>query len=571
MSGIAPALPMLLAALALCFFGKGSLMRLVVVVAAPVLTFLAAMGLPDGVAFTVGFLDMTLEPVEKSTIATLFAVVFSLMALAGGIYALKCEHPWELPAAFLYMGGAFGAIFAGDWVTLLVFWEVMAIGSALVIMAGGQPNSNPAAMRYLYIHLLGGVIFMAGIVGHVLVTSSTDFTQVPLDGLPAWLILIGVLVNAAAWPIGAWAPDAYPEASPTGTIFLSAFTTKTAVFVLWVAFPGVDLLVWVGLIMAIYGAIYAAVENDVRRILIYALVNQVGFLVAAVGMGTSLSLNGAGAHAFAHILYKALLLMSAGAVIVATGKRRLDELGNLGRTMPFTAACAIIAMATGAALPGTGAYATKSLITSAAGLDGQSLTWLILTATGAAIYMTAMLRFVYFTFFGPHPGPKGADPALNMKIGMGLLVLACLIPGVMPELIYGLLPFGLGEYSAYKSYLIVYQIQLLGAATLAFFVLKPLLQPTRWRTLDTDWVYRRLLFTMGTTMREQGGARRQDAMDEAKEQLNGLMTRVEKHHGEDGLLARTWPAGSMALWASILLGVIIVVAYVSVGIYEATH
>ena len=149
-------------------------------------------------------------------------------------------------------------------------------------------------------------------------------------------------VNAGAPPLSAWLPDAYPEASWSGMVFLSAFTTKTAVYVLLRGFPGTELLVYVGLFMVFYGIVYALLENDMRRILAYSIVNQVGFMVAGIGIGTEMALNGAAAHAFTHILYKALLLMSAGSVLLVTGRRKCTDLGGLFRSMPFTTACGII-------------------------------------------------------------------------------------------------------------------------------------------------------------------------------------------------------------------------------------
>ena len=185
------------------------------------------------------------------------------------------------------------------------------------------------------IHLLGGMILFAGITGHVAQTGSVAFARMALDSPAHWLILIGFLVNAGAPPLSAWLPDAYPEASWSGTVFLSAFTTKTAVYVLMRGFPGTELLIWVGLFMVFYGIVYALLENDMRRILAYSIVNQVGFMVAGIGIGTEMALNGAAAHAFTHIIYKALLLMSAGSVLLHDGPAQV--LGT-GRPVPQHAA-----------------------------------------------------------------------------------------------------------------------------------------------------------------------------------------------------------------------------------------
>ena len=310
--------------------------RRALVLGLPLVTLGLVWLVPDGPVLTVGFLDYTLTPIEGSTLGRLFATIFALMAFAGGLYALAQARVVELSAAFVYAGSAIGVAFAGDLITLFVFWEVMAIGSTLVIWSTGTNAAFRASMRYAMIHLFGGVVLMIGIIAQVAETGSVEFAAMQADGFAGWLILIGFLVNAGAPPLSAWIPDAYPEASPAGAVFLSAFTTKTAVYVLLVGFPGEGVLLWFGLYMVFYGIIYALLENDMRRILAYSIVNQVGFMIVGIGIGTPMALNGTAAHAFTHIIYKALLLMSAGAVLHQTGKRKCTDLGGLFQSMPKT-------------------------------------------------------------------------------------------------------------------------------------------------------------------------------------------------------------------------------------------
>ena len=302
---------------------------------------LAALGLvwqvPDGVALAVPFLGYELALVKGDALSRLFATVFSLMAFAGGLFALNQRRTVELSAAFCYAGAAIGVVFAGDLVTVFIFWELMAIASTVVIWSAG-PSARAAGLRYAAIHLFGGILLMAGIAGQIADTGSLAFGRMTLDSVPRWLILAGFLVNVAAPPFSSWLPDAYVESSWSGMVFLSAFTTKTAVYVLLRGYPGTELLIYLGLFMVFYGIVYAILENDMRRILAYSIVNQVGFMVTGVGIGTEMALNGAAAHAFAHIIYKALLLMSAGSVLYMTGKRKCTDLGGLFRTMPITAA-----------------------------------------------------------------------------------------------------------------------------------------------------------------------------------------------------------------------------------------
>jgi multicomponent Na+:H+ antiporter subunit D len=471
-----------------------------------------------------------------------FATIFAIMSFAGGLFAFNQDRRVELTGALLYAGSAIGVTFAGDLITMFLFWEVMAIGSTLVVWAGNTEAARLAGRRYVNAHLVGGAVLMAGIALHVLSTGSILIPQMTLggsindpvrmvaEGGRPWLVpslespgsvlmLIGILVNSGAPPLGAWLPDAYPEASPSGTVFLSAFTTKTSVYVLLVLFAGCNLLVWVGCLMALYGIVYAILENDMRRILAYSIVNQVGFMVCAAGLGTALSVNGATAHAFAHIIYKALLLMSAGSVLYMTHKRKCTDLGGLYKAMPVTMWCGIIGALAISAVPLTSGFTTKSMITDAAAMteiwgpikevDGQmvwdsllhpTVAWFVLVAASAGVFLHAGIKFPWFVFFqkpAPANDDRKLDPPMNMKAAMLLFAALCILLGVYPKPLYDILPFARPEggelYHAWTYAHVIDQLQLLLFAGLAFFVLLPMLKRTLTITLDSDWIYRRMV------------------------------------------------------------------------------
>ena len=332
-AALPPGLVLIAGGLILPWVGEGWRRALVLGLPAAALALIWQVG--DGPALEFAFLGHDLAPVEGGRTGRLFASVFALMAFAGGLFALGRASPAELAAALVYAGAAIGVTLAGDLLTVFVFWELMAVGSTVVIWSAGGEAARRAGMRYALIHLLGGAVLMAGIVGHAAETGSLEFRAMAVEGWPRWLILAGFLLNAGAPPLSAWIPDAYPEASPSGMVFLSAFTTKTAVFVLLRGFPGAEILIYVGLYMIFYGIIYALLENDMRRILAYSIVNQVGFMVTGIGIGTELALNGAAAHAFTHIVYKALLLMSAGG---RAGDDRAAQVLRARRPVPEHAA-----------------------------------------------------------------------------------------------------------------------------------------------------------------------------------------------------------------------------------------
>jgi len=272
--GFPPGLVLVLGALLIPFI-KDSL-RPKLLLGLPIIALILVWTLPHGSSLSVPFLDYSLSPVSSSAEGRLFATIFLIMSAVGGLYAYKTASKLELTAAFIYAGSAVGVTFAGDLITLFIFWEIMALGSTAVVWAAGTETAYRASMRYLLVHLMGGVILMAGITAHVITTGDITFTSMKPDTIGKALILAGFLINAGAPPFSAWIADTYPEASPTGTVFLSAFTTKTAVFALLMGFPGTEILIPIGLFMVFYGIIYALLENDMRRILAYSIVNPSG-------------------------------------------------------------------------------------------------------------------------------------------------------------------------------------------------------------------------------------------------------------------------------------------------------
>ena len=556
---IPPGLVLIVGGLVLLFASEA--LRRVLLLGLPLIVLAMVWQVGDGAILEIAFLDYTLSPIEGSRLGRLFATVFALMAFAGGLFAIgSAAHRVELAAAYIYAGAAIGVAFAGDLITVFVFWEVMAVGSTLVIWSAGSNAARRAGMRYVMIHLLGGVVLMAGIVAHVSETGSVAFEVMALDGWPRWLILAGFLVNAGAPPLSAWIPDAYPETSPSGMVFLSAFTTKTAVFVLLRGFPGSEILIWFGLFMVFYGIIYALLENDMRRILAYSIVNQVGFMVAGIGIGTELALNGAAAHAFTHIIYKALLLMSAGSVLAMTGRRKCSDLGGLFQSMPLTATCGIIGALAISSFPLTSGFISKSMISEAAAVEHLGLVWFLLTAASAGVFLHAGIKFPWFVFFQKDSGLRPPDPPWTMRAAMLLFAFLCIALGVYPAPLYAILPYPI-DYVPYTFAHVVTMLQLLLFAGLAFFVMLPWMQRTLTISLDWDWLYRVLgkgvALTVGRTLTSIDNQVRSST----RLQINDIIAEIFRHHGPHGVLARSWTSGSMVLWVAILLAVVLIFYY----------
>ncbi|MGI6453419.1 MAG: Na(+)/H(+) antiporter subunit D [Syntrophomonadaceae bacterium] len=468
---------------------KGRL-RSILIVLIPCLAFFSLHLLPEGSSGLVKFLDYTLVFNRVDRLSLVFGNIFVIMAFAGAIYSLHEKGYAQIVAAFIYVGSALGAVLAGDYITLYIFWEIMAFSSVYLIVARGSEKSKNASFRYILVHLCGGMLLLSGIVIQISTTGSTEFNLLGLSSLASYLILLGFAVNAAIPPLSAWLSDAYPEATVIGTVFLSAFTTKTAVYTLARAFPGTDILIWAGIIMTIYGIVFAILENDMRRILSYSIINQVGFMVVGIGIGTPMALNGAVSHAFAHILYKGLLMMSAGAVLYTTGRSKCTELGGLYKSMPATLGLCLIGAASISAFPLTSGFVTKSMISDAAAHEGLYAIWMLLTLASAGVFLHAGIKFPYFVFFAKDNGLRPKEAPVNMLIGMSVPAFLCLFIGIFPRTIYSILPFAV-DYEPYTSYHVITQLQLLMFSALAFFMLLKYLQRTNTITLDTDWFYRR--------------------------------------------------------------------------------
>jgi len=177
-------------------------------------------------------------------------------------------------------------------------------------------------------------------------------------------------------------------------------------------------------------------------------------------------------------------------VLYQTGVRKCSELGGLFRTMPLTCACGIIGALAISAFPFTSGFISKSMISSAAGYENLSLVWFLLIAASAGVFLHAGIKFPWFVFFQKDSGLRPPEAPWNMRIAMVLFSAACIVIGLFPNLLYGLLPYPV-DYEPYTAEHVVSQLQLLLFAGLAFFVLLPLMKRTETISLDVDWLYRR--------------------------------------------------------------------------------
>lgn len=458
----------------------------------PLVAMIAVHTAPEGTHWTFGFLGYDLVLGQVDRMARVFGYIFSVIAFIGFLFSLHVKDDLQHMAALVYAGSALGVTFAGDFFSLYVYWEFMAVASTFLILARQTPAARAAALRYILVHLAGGLVLLAGILTRLFETDRLDVAYIGLDKPGSWLIFLGIAVNAAIPPLHPWLKDAYPEGTPTGSVFLSAFTTKSAVYLMARTYPGAEILIWLGAVMTFFPIFYAVLENDIRGVLSYSLINQVGFMMCGIGIGTALSINGTVSHAFCHILYKALLFMAAGSVLHVTGRIRCTDLGGLYKTMPLTCVFCIVGAASISAFPLFSGFVSKSMIVSAAGHHHMIVIWLMLQFASAGVFHHAGIKVPFFMFFAHDAGIRAKEPPLHMLLAMGLAAFLCVFLGVYPQPLYEILPFPV-EYVPYTGAHVVGQLQLLLFGALAFTLLMMSgIYPAEMRAvnLDTDWFYR---------------------------------------------------------------------------------
>ena len=532
--------------------------------ALPVLAFWYLMSLPAGQFGGVQIFDLTLVTLRVDRLSQLFCYIFLIATAISVVFSLHVRDTMQHVAGLIYAGGAIGAVFAGDLLTFFLFWEVIAVASVFLIWAARTDRSVSAGMRYLIIHIGSGVLLLVGLMLQYRHTGSLSFNHLGLDSPGTLLILLAFGIKCAFPLLHSWLIDAYPEATVTGTVYLSSFTTKVAVYALARGYAGTEILVPIGAAMTAFPIFYAVIENDLRRVLAYSLNNQLGFMVVGVGIGTDLALNGAVAHAFADILFKGLLFMSMGAVLFRVGTVKGSELGGLYKSMPWTAGFCMVGAASISAFPLFSGFVTKSMVIGAAMEGGYFWTWMILLFASAGVFHHAGIKIPYFAFFAHDSGKRCEEAPTNMLIAMGAAATLCICIGVFPSAFYELLPYQ-SNYKPYSLEHVVAQTQLLFFSALAFTVLmRTGVYPPELRStnLDVDWFYRRLGRQVVDGFYQVSNAAWSRLAGWVTGGATAIKLLIYRYHGPDGVFGRTWPTGSMAFWTTVMLGAYLILNYV---------
>ena len=535
----------------------------VVMMALPLLGLAHLLSMPAEFGYAIQIFDYTLQITRIDALSRVFGIVFYIAAFLGVLYASHQRDRFQAAAALIYAGAAIAAVFAGDLLTLFVWWELTAISSVFLVWANRTDAALKAGQRYLIIQVTSGLLLLAGAILLYSESGSLAFEHIGIESLGGWLIFLSFGIKAAFPLLHAWMKDAYPEATVTGTVFLSGFTTKLAIYALARGFAGTDILIPIGVTMTAFPIFFAVIENDLRRVLCYSLTNQLGFMVVGIGVGTELALNGTVAHVFAHVIYKALLFMAMGAVLFRTGTIKASELGGLYKSMPWTAFFCIIGSLSISGFPLTSGFVSKSMVLAAVGNEQYIIMSLVLLFASAGVLDHSGIKIPFFSFFAHDSGIRVEEAPLNMRLAMGIAAAFCIGIGVFPEPLYAILPYPV-DYQPYTMGHVVTIFQLLLFAALAFvFLWKAGLYPPELRSvvLDIDWTWRRLLPQALARVTEPWMIGQNWFLGTADRARRGLLGFTEAHLSPWTRLGEPWPTGATAMWAAVLLLAYLLLSY----------
>lgn len=448
-------------------------------------------------------------------ISWFFGLVFAVIGVIGSVYSMDKGRRGEKAASAVYAGSALMTVFAGNMLTFIIFWEVMAAASIYMVFKGNGPDARRSSYRYMVMHLFGGNMLLAGVMLLPAGITAAVGPVTDTDSLAYWLMFIGIGVNCALPPFHTWVADSYPQATPESQLFMGSYTTKVAVYAMIRFFAGTEWLVIFAAVTAVLAACMALIENDLRKLLSYHIVSQVAMMVAGLAAGGDVGAAGAAMHAAFNILYKGVLLMAAGNIFTALGLRYITDMGGLARKMPVTAACTFIASFAIAGVPYFSGFASKALIMDALHAGGFNMSYILVTMAGVGTWLSITMKINYFVFIkkperelpaGDAPGRVPSDdmpgsarasaspgrvPACKV-LAMAAATVLVVITGIRPEICYDMLSMDPSHLFA-ADHVLEY-IGLFAGATVPFVLLRTFMAPHEGINLDVDRFYRITLY-----------------------------------------------------------------------------
>lgn len=458
----------------------------------------ALLGTDKGLSVEVPFAgELKLSLFVCDEISWFFGLVFAVIGVIGSVYSMDKGRRGEKAASAVYAGSALMTVFAGNMLTFIIFWEVMAVASIYMVFQGNGPDARRSSYRYMVMHLFGGNMLLAGVMLLPAGITAAVGPVTDTDSLPYWLMFIGTGVNCALPPFHTWVADSYPQATPESQLFMGSYTTKVAVYAMIRFFAGTEWLVIFAAVTAVLAACMALIENDLRKLLSYHIVSQVAMMVAGLAAGGDVGAAGAAMHAAFNILYKGVLLMAAGNIFTALGLRYITDMGGLVRKMPVTAVCAFIASFAIAGVPYFSGFASKALIMDALHTGGYNMSYILITMAGVGTWLSITMKINYFVFIKkperelPAGAATGRVPACKV-LAMAAATVLVVITGIRPEICYDMLSMDASHLFAADH--VMEYIGLFAGATVPFVLLRTFMAPHEGINLDVDRFYRITLY-----------------------------------------------------------------------------
>lgn len=406
-------------------------------------------------------IELVLDPLSAFTAVAVSGVGALALLYAGPAAAGRegREAPF-FGLALLLLAGLMGMIVAGDLFNLFVFLEVASIaGYALVATGGGR--ALVAAFRYLILGTVGASLYLLG-VGHLYLMTGTlnmaDLAQrVPELASPRVLavavgfLVIGLGIKMGLFPLHGWLPDAYTHAPPAVAALIAPITTKAAAYALarilfsvlgapegLGRFPLMTVLAWAGGVAIVAGGVMAIRQTDLRRLLAYSSVSQMGYIVLGIGLANPAALAGAFLHILNHAMMKGCLFFAAGAAAARLGGPALTDLRGMHRRMPWTTACVVVAALSMIGVPPAGGFFSKWYLLVGAVQGGQPVLAGVILAGGllAVVYMFRVLEHACLVprdegdHAAPEPTPERREAPPGMLVPLLALALGILAVGI---------------------------------------------------------------------------------------------------------------------------------------------
>lgn len=406
---------------------------------------------------------------------------FTLVGSLGLLYGLQLSESREQAAALAALASTIGIVFADNFITLFIFWEMLTLSTAGLILFRREPTAFRAGLYFLFFHLAGGLFVLFGILQHYVATGSFALIE-PQAGLT--LFMIGFGFKTAFLPLHSWLVKGYPAANFPSSVLLAGITTKIGVYAIARILPPHEVIMLMGASMAVFGVIFALLQTNMRRLLSYHIISQVGYMVAGVGLATAHAVDGALLHVINHMLYKALLFMSVGAVLYAVRTEDLQKLTGdnnaesdlngqfIWKSMPLVTIGVIVGALAISGVPPFNGYVSKYLLKNAMYGTGPAEIMLMLASIGTA---ASFCKLVISGFI------KGRAKIINKipissQLAISAAAFFCLLLGIYPQLISSLLPYGTPVNNVYTADGIWGAMRLIIAGILLYLNLAALLK-----------------------------------------------------------------------------------------------